>query len=149
MERANQLAACGPSNNTFFFFQPLPVQAFISFRPSADILICADPPPAPTCPLQRAPVCWLFPPRRWWSVPSSTAWWLEGWTSRRSWCSPGSPPRSNRWCGWSGTLVYLSDTHTGISTLTLTEAAKFLVCLEMVAPNWRLKIKVRPGEPSH
>lgn len=76
-----------------------------------------DPPPARTCPLQRAPGCWLFPLRRWWSVPSSTAWWREGWTSRRSWCSLGSPPRSKRWCGWSGTLVYLSDTQ--MSSLTL------------------------------
>lgn len=66
-----------------------------------------DPPLARTCPCRCAPACWRFPPRRWWSVLSSTAWWQEGWTSHHSLCSLGSPPMSNRWCGWSGTLVYL------------------------------------------
>lgn len=77
---------------------------------TTDTVLHLYPPPAQTCPLHCVPACWQFPLQRWWSALSSTAWWQEGWTSHRSLCSLGCPPTSNRWCGWSGTLVYLSKT---------------------------------------
>lgn len=113
-------------------------------------ILAADPPLAPTCPRRCVPACWRFPPRRWWSVLASTAWWQAGWTSHRSLCSLGSPPMSNRWCGWSGTLVYLHSTRKRYRSHSFktanqpwTNITEQPACLEFVVANYTPQSKVK------